>query len=188
MPELLTARLRLRPVCPNDLDALAVMWADPDVTRYLPGGEPFPRQVALEELSYMMEHWQQHGFGSWAITLKETTPNGFIGYCLLQYLHAGRCGVSEEIAHSVKEVELGYALAKPFWGQGYASEAARAVVQFAFEEANLPRLVAAIHPDNAASRHILEGLGMILQPEMNYYGECPHFSLTRQQFDRLAVT
>jgi len=65
MLELITSRFRLCPISDKNLDDLVLLWSDAEVTRYLPGDEPVPRQVVKDELVYMTAHWQQHGFGSW---------------------------------------------------------------------------------------------------------------------------
>ena len=182
MTEIETLRLLLQPITLDDLGALAQLWAEADVMRYLPSGKPRSVEATQTELNYMLEHWQQYGFGTWALRLKEPSQPEFIGYCELQYLHEEPCGVSAEVARQVKEVELGYGLAKTYWGQGIAREAASAALRYGFEVVKLPRIVAAIHEDNIASRRILEGLGMTEQADMNYYGACPHFAISREAF------
>ena len=180
MPEIETLRLCLQPITVDDLGALAQLWAEADVMRYLPSGKPRSVEATQTELNYMLEHWRQYGFGTWALSLKGQSE--FIGYCELQYLHEEPCGVSAEILRHVKEVELGYGLAKKYWGQRIASEATSAALRYGFEVVKLPRVVAAIHKDNIVSRRILEGLGMKLQANMQYYGPCPHFAISREAF------
>ena len=94
MLEIETRRLRLRPMTLDDLSALAGLWADQDVMRYLPTGKPRSVEETRVELSYMVNHWQAHGFGVWAVTLKGS--NALAGYCGLQYLHEEPGGVSAE--------------------------------------------------------------------------------------------
>ena len=182
MTEIETLRLLLQPITVDDLGALAQMWGEADVMRYLPSGKPRSVEATQTELNYMLEHWRQYGFGTWALRLKEPSQQEFIGYCELQYLHEEPCGVSAEVARQVKEVELGYGLAKPYWGQGIAREAASAALRYGFEVVKLPRIVAAIHEDNIASRRILKGLGMTEQADMHYYGACPHFAISWEAF------
>jgi len=69
----------------------------------------------------------------------------------------------------MNEHELGYVLAKAFWEKGNATEAARAMVRYGFEHANLERIVAAAMPGNVASRRLLEHLGFIYEKDVNYY-------------------
>ncbi len=178
MDTIQTRRLTLRPVAPDDLEPLCKLWADAKVMRFLPTGEPRTCEAVRAQLEVMLAHERAHGFGVWAITLNGEPD--LIGYCGLMYLHAEPGGVSEETARSMREVELMYGLGQPFWGQGIASEAARAVLRHGFETLRLPRIVAAIHPDNAASRRILESLGLRQDASLNFYGDCPHFAIKRE--------
>lgn len=181
MPEIETRRLRLRPMTLDDLSALARLWSDPEVMRYLPTGEPRSVEETQVELSYMVNHWQAHGFGVWAVILKET--NEFAGYCGLEYLHEEPGGVTAEALQGGTDVEVVAGLAKPYWKQGIAPEATRAVLRYGFETVGLLRVVAAIHPENDASRHILQKMmGMKYDETIDYYGDCPHFVILRDEF------
>jgi len=180
MPEIETLRLRLRPITLDDLPALERLWSDSDVMRYLPTGESRPLKATRIELDYMVGHWQEHGFGVWAVILKETSD--FAGYCGLQYLHVEPDGVTAEALQSGTDVEVVVGLAKPHWKQGIAPEATRAVLRHGFETLRLDRVVAAIHPDNGASRHILQTMGMRPDVSLRYYGDCPHFVISSHEF------
>lgn len=179
MPAIETRRLWLRPMSQADLPALADLWANPDVMRYLPTGEPRTEAETQVELTYMVDHWGRHGFGVWAVALKET--GAFLGYCGLQYLHEERGGVSAEALQGGTDVEVIAGLAQAYWHQGIAPEATRAALRYGFEVVGLARIVAAIHPDNDASRHILrQSMGMQDDEQMRYYGDIPHFVLRRE--------
>jgi RimJ/RimL family protein N-acetyltransferase len=180
MSEVETERLKLRPIIPTDRTTLEALWADPQVMRFLPTGQPRDREAVQALLNYLVEHWQAHGFGVWAVQLKDRED--LIGYCGLQYLHAEPGGIDPETARSLHEVELLYGIASAHWGKGYGREAAQAAFHYGFEKLHIPRIVAAIHPDNLASRRILEGLGMREDPRLVFYGYCPHFSLTYEEF------
>jgi RimJ/RimL family protein N-acetyltransferase len=164
-PTLTTARLELRPIAADDLDHLAGLYADPDVMRFIGSGRPRSREEAVGRLQAQLDHRRRHGFGFFMMRLRGepgASATGdrstFVGRCGLQYL--GDTGA----------VELGYTLARPFWGQGYATEAARACVSYAFEGLRLPRIVAIARPANAASRHVMEKLGMRLERETEWDG------------------
>lgn len=182
MPEIETLRLRLRPITPDDLPALARLWSSPDVMRYLPTGEARSVEETQVELNYMVKHWQEHGFGTWAITFKGASD--FIGYCGIQYLHEEPGGVSAEALQNGTDVEVIAGLAQPYWKQGIATEATRAVLRYGFETVRLSRVVAAIHPENDVSRHILLHMGMKYDEDMHYYGDCPHLVILREEFQR----
>jgi [ribosomal protein S5]-alanine N-acetyltransferase len=180
MNHLQTPRLMLLPIASSDLAPLAALFEDERVMRYLPGGQARTQAATQSQLDYMLSHWAQYGFGVWAIRF--TGQAEMIGYCGLQYLHAEPHGVSEETALRLHEVELLYGLQAGSWGQGIGREAAAAVLHYGFEDLRLPRIVAAIHPDNQASRRILERLGLKADPRLDFYGDCPHFSLTSADY------
>jgi ribosomal-protein-alanine N-acetyltransferase len=83
-------------------------------------------------LNAVLDHWEQHGFGLCAVIDK--AGGAFIGFCGLQYLDG------------TSEIEVGYRLAKRFWGQGLATEAASASLKYGFDELGLDRIVAVVHP------------------------------------------
>jgi ribosomal-protein-alanine N-acetyltransferase len=181
MVEVETRRLRLRPIAAGDLPALKAMFADPDVMRFLPTGEPRSVEETQAELDYMVRHWRECGFGVWAVILKDTGE--FAGYCGLQYLHEEPGGVSAEALRDGTDVEVVAGLGKPYWSRGIAPEATRAALRYGFETLRLPRIIAAIHPDNGASRHILTSIGMVEDPLLRYYGDTPHFVIRREEWN-----
>ena len=101
-------------------------------------------------------HKSRRGYGRWALEKKE--GGGLIGYCGL--------------AHGIEEVgvEVVYLLAREEWGEGIATEAAGALVEYAFSTLGLPRVVAVVYPDNLASRRILETLGFASDGPCEYKG------------------
>jgi RimJ/RimL family protein N-acetyltransferase len=128
--------------------------------RYIGSGDAFADDVeeSRRRLERLIEHQELHGFSLWAVTDRES--GAVMGDCgLVLYAHQG------------PEIELGYRLAKPYWGKGYATEAARAWVAHGFDELGLDRIVAATHPDNAASQRVLEKVGMRYERMADYDGE-----------------
>jgi ribosomal-protein-alanine N-acetyltransferase len=146
MPQLLSSRLSLRPFIWDDLDWLCELYSDPEVMRYLSDGRLRDRETTILSLSKVMQHWILHGFGMWAVCLRE---NG---------KRIGRCGVG--YFHELDEAELSYTLAREAWGQGFATEAAQRVLQHAWEELHLPAVVAHARPGNLLSIRVMEKLGM----------------------------
>jgi RimJ/RimL family protein N-acetyltransferase len=168
--ELDTARLRLRPFQPDDLDALARLYADAEVMKYIGNGQPRTRAETEALLTLMIRQWEQHGFGRWAMILKAT------GELI------GRCGLS--FLHQAEEVELGYLLATAYWGQGLATEASRACVQFGFEQLKLERIVAVARPENLASARVMEKIGMVYQGNAFYYNaEVVYHAISRAAYE-----
>lgn len=144
-----TARLHLRPFVTDDQDALyAAVYSDPDVMVYLPGGVPRTRERTAEVVRFFVAGWAQHGYGVWA--LRDRAMGAFVGQCGLSVLPNG-------------ETEVLYALGKPWWGRGLASEAAAAAVDFGFRQAELAEIVALAVPENTASRRVMEKLGMTFE-------------------------
>lgn len=165
-----TARLLMRPFTLDDAgDYYHAIMSDPDVQRYLPGGQPIPRERAEPMLQHFLDHWTRHQFGAWAVILK--ADNKLIGQCGLQY-------VPER-----PEVEVFYAFAKACWGQGFAPEAARAALRFGFETLKLERIIALFAPDNKASERVMIKIGMESQGTLQAYNtELPCYAMKREQF------
>lgn len=163
-----TERLRLRMFVPDDLDALAAIWGDREVMRYILT-EPRTREQTAVSLQRMIERWQTQSFGIWAIAEK---PGGeLLGYGGFQLLA------------ETPEVELLYGLARKHWGRGLATEAARACLRYGFEEAQLPRIVAVADPQNVGSYRVMEKIGMRYEKLTRHYGfEVVCYALTREEF------
>lgn len=170
-----TQRLILRPFASHDLDAFASMNADADVVRYIGDGKPQTRAQTQTRLNAILDHWEQHGFGLCAVVDKATRD--FAGFCGLQYLD------------NTSEIEVGYRLAKRFWGMGLASEAARASLRYGFEELGLDRIVAVVHPENVASQSVLEKVGLRYVKDARFYNsDVEYYAITREEFERGGVT
>jgi ribosomal-protein-alanine N-acetyltransferase len=157
LPEIETEHLLLRQFTAADLELYSeCIFADPDVTRFLPKRDISPRERAERVLKYFGEHWQKHGFGDWAVTDK--ADGQLIGHCGLNFVpEAG-------------EVEVEYALAKAYWGRGIATEAARASLRYAFETLKLERVIALADPKNIASWRVMEKAGLTYQKEVFFFG------------------
>lgn len=155
--EVRTPRLVLRRMTEGDLDEWhRAVFADPGVMRFLPPREPLPRDVMEERLRRLDEHWAEHGFGVWGVVLPERDE--VIGHCGLR-----------AVDEWPGDVEVLYALGRQWWGNGYATEAARASVRVGFERLRLPRVVGFVLPENAASRRVLEKAGMTLRGETRLF-------------------
>jgi len=166
-PIIETKRLRLRMFRADDLNDLAAMLADPNVMRYVEDGQPKDRDVAEKALHSIIAHWERHGFGRWAV--EEKANRRFIGFGGLRSLH----GTPEVVYH----------FAKAYWGQGYATEMARASLRFGFDQHRFGRIVAITKPDNAASIHVMEKLGMKFQQRTSYYDiEVVEYAITADEF------
>ncbi|HEX6532949.1 MAG TPA: GNAT family N-acetyltransferase [Gemmatimonadaceae bacterium] len=156
IPRLTTDHLLLRAFEARDFDAYAEMMADPEVTRYLGDGRPLGRGDAWRQLALFIGHWELRGFGLWAV--EERASGAF----------AGRIGCFEP--EGWPGFEIGYTLARPFWGRGYASEGARAALRYARDVLGKERVISLIRPGNAASARVAERLGAVAEGTVEFYG------------------
>jgi ribosomal-protein-alanine N-acetyltransferase len=146
--EIQTERLILRELRRSDLSALAKMNADPRVMEHFPGS--LSREDSDAFAGRIRAHWNQCGFGSWAV---ERLEDGvFLGIVGLSHPRFE--------AHFTPCVEIGWRLAAAYWGKGYATEAAKAAVRLGFERLGLDQIVAFTVPQNQRSRRVMEKLGM----------------------------
>jgi ribosomal-protein-alanine N-acetyltransferase len=147
-----TERLLMRRWQRSDREPFAELNADPEVMRH------FPAVLSRAQSDGFVERieagFEAHGYGLWALEVLDTGT--FIGFTGLQWIPFE--------AHFTPAVEVGWRLARPAWGHGYATEAARAAVRFAFEEAGLPDLVSMTIPANVRSQAVMRRLGMTRDP------------------------
>ncbi|GGK81773.1 GNAT family N-acetyltransferase [Mangrovihabitans endophyticus] len=150
-----TPRLLLRRWRSEDLDGLAAINAQPGVMRYIHDGHTLDRAATAERLARYRRHWDEHGFGLYAVEVKQTGElAGFTGLAVPTFL--------PEI---LPAVEIGWRLGSAYWGRGLATEAARAVVAHAGAELGLRRLVSIHVVGNEASARVMIKLGMSLERE-----------------------
>ena len=163
-----TQRLHLRHFVPADLDQLFAFYSDPDVVRYIPDA-PRTHEETKEELEWFLNgHPRFPELGLWATILKETGQ--FIG----------RCGLLPWVIDGQQEVEVAFALAKTYWGQGLATEATRGIVQYAFEHLHVSRLICVIDHDNQGSIRVATKLGMTFEKEArDEYGPFLVYAMNR---------
>jgi RimJ/RimL family protein N-acetyltransferase len=140
-----TERLRLRPFHETDLDAYAAICADPEVMRYVGDRGVLTREDAWRQMAMLLGHWQLRGFGMWAV--EERATSTLVGRVGLHY------------PEGWPDREIGWTLARPYWGRGFAFEAARAALTHAFEALRWERAISVIDPDNHRSIRLAERLG-----------------------------
>jgi RimJ/RimL family protein N-acetyltransferase len=144
--ELRTGRLLLRRFRADDIDTYAAMCADPEVMRYLSAtGEPLSRADAWRQMAMFSGHWELRGYGMWVA--EELQSGHFVGRIGLHY------------PEGFPDRELGWAICRRFWGQGLASEAARAAAGYAFQTLGWDHLISLILPGNTRSIRVAERLG-----------------------------
>ena len=147
-----TERLHLRRWKESDKEPFAALNADPAVMEF------FPNTLSREEsdafVQRIEERFEKWGFGLWAVELKETGQ--FIGYVGL--------AIPQFAAPFLPAVEIGWRLAKEYWGKGYATEAANACLDVAFNQLGLKEIISFTVPANIPSRKVMERLGMTHNP------------------------
>ena len=160
-PELSSERLLLRRWRAADLEPYAQMNADPEVMEFYPA-PPADAPSAVERSASHVERieagFEDHGFGLWAVEIPGEA--GFIGFIGLQPVDA-------ELPFA-PAIEVGWMLARPFWGRGLASEGAAAAMRFAFETLELPSLLAYTAAVNLRSRRVMERLNMSRDPREDF--------------------
>lgn len=149
---LTTLRLILRPWCDDDLPTFAALNSDPDVMRFF--AEPLSRQQSDAYAELLQQRIGELGWGLWAVEVREHVP--FIGFV----------GLSTPAfeAHFTPCIEVGWRLAKAYWGRGYATEAARAALAYGFGNLSLREIVSYTSTENWRSRAVMERLGMTHNP------------------------
>lgn len=172
-PTIETDRLTMRGFTSDDLDRLAAILGDPEVMRYMPGGKPYSRERAEAVLRNILGHWEQHGFGWWAIDYK--VDGQLMGWCGLGHV--------EELS----EVEVAYLFDRPYWGKGIATETAYASLRYGFDELELERVIALAHMENRASQRVMEKIGMVYESQLHLWGlDLVQYAITRGAFVDLA--
>jgi len=148
VPVLTTDRLRLRPWRDTDLESFAAMNADPQVMEFYP--KMLSRDESDASVGRIRDHFARYGYGLWAVEVPGVAD--FIGYVGLS--------VPAFEASFMPCVEIGWRLARQHWGQGYATEAARAALEFGFAQEDLSEIVSFTTVSNFRSRSVMERLGM----------------------------
>jgi RimJ/RimL family protein N-acetyltransferase len=151
-PTLTTSRLLLRPWRDADRAPFAAMSADPQVMEF------FPKLLDWAESDSMVDrienHFVRHGFGLWAVEVPDVAPfAGFVGLWIPEFE-----------THFSPFVEVGWRLARAYWGLGYASEAAQGALEFGFRQAELDEIVSMTAVANHRSRRVMQRIGMTHTP------------------------
>ncbi|HSS69088.1 MAG TPA: GNAT family N-acetyltransferase [Casimicrobiaceae bacterium] len=141
-----TARLALREVAPDDVEAFFRLDRDPEVMRYIGDGSVGTRAAAAAAVARTAKYYALYpGLGKWCA---EDSSERFIGWFSLNYVP------------KTVEVEVGYRLLPDAWGRGFATEGARALLDHGFRTLGLYRIIGLTHPDNAASQRVLQKAGL----------------------------
>jgi ribosomal-protein-alanine N-acetyltransferase len=168
-PTLLSARLILRPFALNDVNGLHKIMVEPGMMQYFPN--PGPPQISRVQtlIERQLMQWSEHGYGWWALEVPDS--GHLIGWCGLQYLP------------ETGENEVGYLLKKSYWGKGLATEAGELSMAYGFKNLNFEMIIGIVHPENIASRRVLEKLGLKSPRPAQYFGiDCLRYEINRQDY------
>ncbi|PAX51033.1 GNAT family N-acetyltransferase [Brunnivagina elsteri] len=157
IPKIITKRLILRGFEEKDLDAYAEMGGDSEVMRYIGTGQILSRSESWRNMAMILGHWQLRGYGMWAVEERQSgemigrvgcwQPEGWIG------------------------LEIGWTIRRAFWRQGFATEAGKIAIAYAFNELQETHVISLIHPENIASRRVAKKLGEKLQASTEVMGK-----------------
>ena len=142
------------------MEPYARMCADPEVMRYIGDGATLTREQSEGQISRFVRHWEERGFGLWA--LEEKASGAFVGFVGL--LH------HDDWPEGDHKVEVGWRLDRAHWGGGFATEGAAASVRYGFERVGLERIISIIQPANLASRRVAEKVGLTRRGETRWRG------------------
>lgn len=170
-----TDRLRLEPFHEDHVAGLHAMNSDPAVMRYITG-----RPETLDDTRAMVarirQRWDEWGYGWWSFFERE--GGELVGAGCIQHLGRDRAN----------DHEIGWRLRQDRWGCGYASEAARRMAAFAFDDLQAPRLAAVCDPENLASAQVMKRLGMQYRGLERWYdADCDVYAITAQQWREQAL-
>ena len=158
MIEIETGRLLLRWWRDEDLEPYARLCDDPEVMRFIGDGSTLTREQSGDQISRFVRHRQERGFGLWAAEKRAT--GAFVGFAGLAH--------QEDWTEGGHKTEVGWRLDRAFWGQGLATEAAKASVAYGFETLGLVRIISIIQPGNTASRRVAERAGLTPRGETRW--------------------
>ena len=169
--EISTPRLLLIPLALADLDQLHAILTEREVRQYLLDDELVSREWVTDEINASTAWFDAHGYGTWGIRLPQTLE--LIGFCGFRYFY------------EPPELELYYGLSARYWGHGFATEAAAAVVEYAFNVLHFNQVYAATDAPNVASNRVLERLGMRLEGH-RMHGDMPavHYAISKTEFEQ----
>ena len=181
--QLITERLALRPLSTNDVSLVIEMFTDARVMQY--AGGTIPKKKIVGEMQMYTHRGGNGCIGVWCMCDLATGER--LGTIALTPLPVDKddmdWGQLVEDQLPVGEIEIGYFLKRSAWGNGYATEAVKRILRFAFEDSPLEKVVAVIEPENIGSRRILEKTGFSTTGIRRAYGEdLPGFQIIREDW------
>lgn len=152
-----TERLILRQMTQADTDELLLIFSDPEAMKYF--SVVFDRPRMEKWVADNLDHQKEHGFSLLSVVLKESGEL------------VGDCGLETDTIEGELTVGLGFDFRRDYWNQGYATEAARAVLDHGFNQLGLEKISGWIDPENAASQRVAEKIGMTVAKTVDRGGK-----------------
>lgn len=155
VPEIVTPRLLLRGWRESDVEGMAAIYSDPEVVRFL---RPLDVEGTRQQLGRFADHWQEHGFGLWAVEERES------GRLI------GRIGLMwhDDWTETPHDAEVGWTLDRFSWGRGLATEGGTASLGFGFEQRGMERIISIAHRENVASQRVMQKLTLQREGETEW--------------------
>lgn len=173
-----TERLILREIIPEDAQAFFEMDADPEVHRFLGNNPVKTIEQIYEAIQRITKQYDDYGIGRWAAI--EKSSGAFIGWTGLKFM-------TEPVNDTIHFHDIGYRLNKKYWGKGYATESAKAGLEYGFTTLGLKEIIGTAHIENKASRKALEKCGLTFVEKFDHklYIRCDWLKITREQWREL---
>jgi ribosomal-protein-alanine N-acetyltransferase len=164
-----TERLILRYLTPDDVDAIFAVIGDPETMKFYP--QEFSREDAVRWVTKSQERYCRDGYGLFAVLLK------FDGKVI------GNCGLMRQDIEGESLLEVGYHFRRDYWGHGYATEATRGCMAYAFGHLAAEKVVSLILPENLPSRRVAERNGMTVERQVTFH-DLPHlmYAMRREAY------
>ena len=170
-----TGRLLIRPLSLDDIPALTTILSDPEVSKHTIQ-TIFDESSTRQFIKKCLSCYESHGYGPWALIHKES--EGLIGFC----------GISPEPVGELIEINLGYSLARHYWGLGLATESTRAVLTYVFGNRKFKSIIVIIEPEHSASKRVAEKTGFVNFQNENFHGKkVKIYRMTRDQWNCLKL-
>ena len=157
-----TERLILRALKNKDANGMFELDSDPLVHQFLGNNPVFSLDQSIADISFIQAQYMENGIGRWAVIEKDS--NQFIGWCGLKL-------IKETNNNHSNYYDIGYRFIRRFWGKGYATESAQAVIDYGFKELNLQQIIGIADIENTGSIKVLEKLGLKKINTFEYQGK-----------------
>jgi RimJ/RimL family protein N-acetyltransferase len=158
----------LRHLTPNDVDNVFAVIGDPEAMKFYP--QKFTREDARRWVTRNQERYRRDGYGLFAVVLK---ANGVV---------IGNCGPVKQDVEGESLIEVGYHFRRDHWGHGYATEAARVCMGYAFGQLGTEKVISLILPENLPSRRVAERNGMTVERQVTFH-DLPHLMYAMRRED-----